>query len=85
MSDPAAQESIHPRLIQCFAAVFPSLTPAEIPRASVASLGSWDSVTHATLTAVVEEEFEFAFEAEEIETLTSFALFEAAVQDHLRA
>jgi acyl carrier protein len=63
------------RLIRCFRAVFPQLSEVEAPRASMDRVGGWDSVATATLTAVVEEEFEIQFDAEEIENLNSFQAF----------
>jgi acyl carrier protein len=62
------------KLVRCFSAVFPELKEAEIVRASRASVGSWDSVNTVTLLAVVEEEFGFQFDPDDIEELSSFEL-----------
>lgn len=63
------------RLIQCFQAVFPGLTDAEVVRASTSRLAKWDSLATVTLAAAVEEEFGIQLEAEEIERMTSFQSF----------
>lgn len=62
------------RLLRCFRAVFPGLPEDEAVKASRASLGGWDSVNAVTLMTVVEEEFGFQFEPEDLEELSSFAL-----------
>lgn len=69
------------RLIKCFAAVFPELTPEEIVVASPASVGSWDSVAAITLMNVIEEEFGIQIDPEELENLVSFEL----VLDYLQS
>jgi acyl carrier protein len=66
--------NIAERLTQSFLNVFPDLDPVEAPRASMASLASWDSVAHVTLLASVSEEFGTSFEGEDYEQLTSYAL-----------
>ena len=50
-------EDVKERLIKCFAAVFPELSPHEIVMASPSTTGAWDSLTAVTLLAVCEEEF----------------------------
>lgn len=62
------------RLIKCFAAVFPDLSPEEIVRASPASVGAWDSVASITLLSVLEEEFNVQIDPEDLEQLISFDL-----------
>lgn len=62
------------RLTQSFLNVFPDLDPSEVPRASMASLASWDSVAHVTLLASVTEEFGVSFEPDDYEQLSSYAL-----------
>ena len=68
------------RLIRCFAAVFPELSEQEIPFASSASVGSWDSVASVTLMSVLEEEFGTEFQPDDLEYLISFEL----ILDHLQ-
>jgi acyl carrier protein len=55
-------------------AVFPELSPEETPRASPASVSSWDSVASITLLSVLEEEFEIQVAPEDLEHLVSFEL-----------
>ena len=69
------------RLVHCFAVVFPNLSVDEIVHATVFDVPAWDSMSHLTLLAVVEEEFGVAVGVDEIEHLTSFA----AIVDHLGA
>lgn len=54
--------------------VFPDLTEADVPRASQASLGNWDSVNHVTLLAAISEEFDLSMDDEAFELLTSYLL-----------
>jgi acyl carrier protein len=61
-------------LINCFAAVFPDLSEAEIPAASMASVGAWDSLATVTLLAVVEEEFQVGITPDDLAQLVSFEL-----------
>lgn len=60
------------RLVNCFAAVFPTLTPDEIAAARPERVAAWDSIAHVTLLVVVEQEFGVAVEPEDIQRLTSF-------------
>ena len=62
------------RLAKCFAAVFPELSDREIPTASPASVGSWDSLASVTLVSVLEEEFNVEIAPEDVEQLVSFQL-----------
>jgi acyl carrier protein len=68
------------RLVNCFAAVFPELTPQEIPSASMGSLASWDSVAGITLLSVIEEEFRVSVSPDEVTNLVSYEL----ILDYLR-
>lgn len=68
------------RLASCFAIVFPELSPAEIEGASMASLGSWESVMTLTLIAIVEDEFKLSIDPEEAVELVSFPHFLAYVE-----
>lgn len=67
-------DDLRPRLTACFAAVFPGLAAGEIPFASPASVGSWDSLATISLITVVEEEFGVQFPPEDLESLGSFEL-----------
>lgn len=68
------------RLAGCLAAVFPSLPPEEIPRASSESVESWDSLATATLMALVEEEFGIPVAPEDLARFVSFREILAYVQ-----
>jgi acyl carrier protein len=66
--------NIETRVVRCFSNVFPAVPPAEISRASTASLAAWDSVAHVTLLSSISEEFGLEFELEDFEELVSYAL-----------
>ena len=63
---------IRERLVRCFSATFPNLTPGEIQSASPATVPTWDSLASITLVSVLEEEFAIQIEPEDIEHLLSF-------------
>ena len=65
-------DNIEPRLVRCFAAVFPGVPDSQIRRASVRTLECWDSVAMATLIAAVGEEFGVDFEVDGLTNLISF-------------
>lgn len=65
---------VRDRLTQCFAAVFPDLSPSEIPRASMTSVANWESLSTVTLISVIEEEFGIEVPAEDLEAFVSFEL-----------
>jgi len=60
------------KLQQCFALVFPDLADEELASASLASVGSWDSIATINLVTVIEEEFGIQLETEELEEMASF-------------
>jgi acyl carrier protein len=62
------------RLIKCFTAVFSELSEQQIPLASPATVGSWDSVASITLVSVIEEEFRTEIDPDDLEQLVSFEL-----------
>jgi acyl carrier protein len=64
------------RLMRCFTAVFPGLTPDEIRAVSAESSGVWDSLSAVTLAAVVQEEFSVDIDPEVLPQLDSFAAFQ---------
>ncbi len=68
----ASRADVESRLFCCFAAAFKSLSHEEIPRAAVASVAEWDSMTSLTLVALVEEEFQVRIQLPDIPNLTSF-------------
>ncbi len=69
------------RLINCFGIVFPDLSRDEIPRASSASVASWDSLATVTLISVIEEEFGEAIAPEDYEYMLSFELVRECLKD----
>jgi acyl carrier protein len=72
--------STRDRLIQCFAAIFPKLEPAEIPLASTATVGEWDSLALVNLIAVIQEEFGVEIDSEDYETMVAFDLIHDLVE-----
>jgi acyl carrier protein len=67
-------DNFRERLTSCFAAVFPDLAPDEVPLASMASIGKWDSLATITLLTVIEEEFDLQIPADDLEQFVSFDL-----------
>ena len=67
-------DNLRERLLSCFSAVFPDLSPDEIPFASMASVGKWDSLATITLLTVIEEEFNLQIPPEDLEQFASFDL-----------
>jgi acyl carrier protein len=67
----------HARLVKCFAAVFPRLSPEEIERANINSISAWDSLATLTLTSLIEEEFGVSIDPRDREDLVSFDLIVA--------
>jgi acyl carrier protein len=62
------------RLTSCFAAYFTGLAPEEIPRASMATVGEWDSMASVTLIGLVQEEFGIQVDPADYERFVSFDL-----------
>jgi len=62
------------RLSRCLAAYFSGLSPQEIPRASMATVGEWDSMASVTLIAIVAEEFGREIAQEDYEKFVSYEL-----------
>ena len=67
-----SQTDIAARLEKCFAAVFDSLTPAQLRAARADEIAAWDSMATVTLMALVNEEFGIELDLDELETLSSF-------------
>src|SRR5215471_21471321 len=68
------------RLNACFSTVFPDLSKDEIYRASLRSVGSWDSMVTVTLIAVIEKEFVVQIPSEDLDEFISFELALAYLQ-----
>ncbi len=60
------------RLTNCFQVVFPELPPASIATASTATVAAWDSVAAITLMNVIEDEFGFEMDLDDLADLDSF-------------
>ena len=69
-----SQADVAGRLTTLFMSYFTSLTPEETPRASMATVGEWDSMAAVTLMALVAEEFAIQIPPEDFEKFTSFEL-----------
>lgn len=65
-------DQIEEKLISCFSAVMPELSPDEIPRASAIAASNWDSVTIVSLVAVIEDEFGISIEIDDLSEFDSF-------------
>jgi acyl carrier protein len=63
---------VREKLTKCFRAVFPGLPEAEISKARVDTVASWDSVAGITLLNLVAEEFQREVDFEELAELDSF-------------
>ena len=74
-------DDIRPRLVKCFTAVFPGLSAAEVPGATIDTVRGWDSSRHFLLMHVVEEEFGIQLPEEAVGEIDSFSGFES----HLNA
>ncbi len=68
------------KLIRCFQAVFPGLSPDEIRGASADTLQAWDSVTMINLLNVISEEFQTETDWEAVDKLTSYDAVKAMVE-----
>lgn len=71
---------VRDRLVRCFAATFPRLPAAEIPRASVDTVPAWDSLAALTLATLIEEELSVAIDPRDRKELSSFELLLAYVE-----
>jgi acyl carrier protein len=60
------------KLLECFRAVFPGLTDAQLLATSAESNERWDSIAHVTLLSLIEEEFGSSLAMDRLTTLTSF-------------
>jgi acyl carrier protein len=72
--------NLQARLARCFAAVFPELSPDEVPRASMETVERWDSLASFSVISVVEEEFGIRVAPE---SMVRFVSFEG-IADYLR-
>jgi acyl carrier protein len=72
------------RLTNCFQTVFPELSPEAIASASTATVAAWDSVATITLMNVLEDEFGFEMDLDDLADLDSFEKLYSYLQERLR-
>lgn len=72
------------RLTNCFQTVFPDLPEAGIATASTATLAAWDSVAAITLMNVLEDEFGFEMDLDDLADLDSFGKVYSYLQKRLQ-
>jgi acyl carrier protein len=65
-------DEIRQKLTNCFQVVFPDLPPEAIVSASTATVAAWDSVAAITLMNVIEDEFGFEMDLDDLADLDSF-------------
>ena len=67
-------DDIEATLRHCFKAVFPELSDDEIPLASTASVGGWDSVAALSLMMLVEEQLQIRVPTDMMPDFVSYEL-----------
>ena len=67
------------KLIRCFQAVFPDLSPEQIRTASAETLQEWDSVAMINLLNLISEEFQIETDWDRVDELTSYQAVSAMV------
>jgi acyl carrier protein len=72
------------RLTNCFQVVFPDMPEAEIATASTATVAAWDSVAAITLMNVMEDEFGFEMDLDDLADLDSFEKIYSYLQKRLQ-
>ena len=72
---------IREKLLKCFSAVFPQLSPSEIAAANAENTSGWDSVAHVTLLTLVGEEFDIDVDFERFEHAMSFSGFVTIIEE----
>jgi acyl carrier protein len=73
-------DDITSRLINSFSLVFPDIPQSQVVNLSADNTAAWDSVAFITLANVIEEEFGFAMDLEDITELDTFAKVRDYVQ-----
>lgn len=63
---------VRQRLIRCFSSVFPDLDETGIQEATITSVEAWDSIATVTLLTLVEEEFGFPVDVDDVDQFVSF-------------
>jgi len=72
------------RLTNCFQVVFPDMPEGEIATASTATVAAWDSVAAITLMNVMEDEFGFEMDLDDLADLDSFEKIYSYLQKRLQ-
>ena len=72
------------RLTNCFQTVFPDMPEAQIATASTATVAEWDSVAAITLMNVIEDEFSFEMDLDDLAELDSFEKVYSYLQKRLQ-
>jgi acyl carrier protein len=72
------------RLTNCFQVVFPDLPQETLASASTATVAAWDSIAAITLMNVIEEEFGFQMDLDDLADLDSFAKVYSYLQKRLQ-
>jgi len=78
-------DNLRDRLVRCFETVFPDMPESEIATASQQTLSNWDSVAAITLANVIEDEFAFQLDFEDLADLDSFERIQAYLAARLPA
>ena len=71
------------KLLKCFSAVFPELSPAAIESATIENTSGWDSIAQVTLLTLIGEEFAIEVDFDRFSSAVSFAEFVAAMRECL--
>lgn len=66
------QSAIRAQLEDCFAIVFPTLSPEEIASATMQTVSQWDSLAMLTLVSVIEESCAIRIDLDDLPNLVSF-------------
>ena len=66
------QSAIRAQLEDCFAIVFPTLSPEEIAGATMQTVSQWDSLAMLTLVSVIEESCAIRIDLDDLPNLVSF-------------
>ena len=72
---------IREKLLKCFSAVFPQLSPSGIAAANAENTSGWDSVAHVTLLTLIGEEFDMDVDFEQFEHAVSFSGFATLIEE----
>ena len=72
------------RLTNCFQVVFPDLAQEALATASTATVAAWDSIAAITLMNVIEEEFGFQMDLDDLADLDSFEKVYTYLQKRLQ-